>query len=73
MPDKGPDAGKVLYAWLGVEAAYLRQAFEAQLVEIATLKAELAKPGVDAAKVADRLTALALLGHQVETQANLPL
>lgn len=73
MPDKGPQAGKVIYAWLGVEEAFLRNAYEAQLTEIFQLKQELTKPGIDvatAAKVADRLTALGLLGKQVESLAS---
>lgn len=69
-PDSGPLAGKVLYGWQGVEALYLRNAYEAVQAEIAQLKAQPA--GLDAGKVAERLKAISLLlqqATQLTTQA----
>lgn len=73
MPDKGAQAGQVIYAWLGVECAYLRQAFEAQLAEIATLKAELAKPVTDPNAVANRLQAIELEAQNLIKLATSPI
>lgn len=66
-PDSGPLAGKVVYEWLGTELQHLRSLYAQAQAEIAQLKAQPA--GIDPAKVADRLTALAQLGHQVENLA----
>jgi hypothetical protein len=64
-PDAGAHAGQVLYGWIGVEVNVLRET-------IASLKAQLAVSH-DPASVANRLTALAQLGHQIETVATQPL
>ena len=75
LPDSGAQAGKVIYAWLGVEEAYLRQHYAAQLAEINTLQTQLHEAQAalasspDKNAVATRLTALAQLGHQIEALA----
>src|SRR5260221_3146278 len=76
----------VFFEWCGQELAYCRQQvqkYAAQISldtsQIAQLKAELAAAqtpavqGVDATKVADRLTAIGLLGKQVEQLAAQPI
>ena len=76
----------VFFEWLGQELAFCRQqvqkyAAQIQLdnAQIAQLKADLAAAqaqqptGVDAAKVADRLSAFGLLGKQVEQLAAQPI
>ncbi len=64
IPDTGEHAGKVLWEWLGQELEHLRSLYAQSQAEIAAHK-----PGLDAAAVANRLTALAQLGHQVEALA----
>lgn len=67
IPDTGPNAGKVLWGWLGTELHHLEALYAQAQAEIVQLKAQPA--GLDPTKVEARLTALAQLGHQVETEA----
>ncbi len=63
-PDGGSMAGKVIFEWLGTELAYTRSLYADALVQVATLKGELAAaqatPGLDPATVKNRLTAIGL-------------
>src|SRR5258708_11753255 len=63
-PDSGSMAGKVIFEWLGTELAYVRNLYTDALIQVASLKSQLAAAtqptGLDPAKVKDRLTAIGL-------------
>ncbi len=58
IPDSGSLAGKVVWEWTGQELLHLRGLYAQAQAEIAQLKAQ--PIGLDAGKVADRLTAIGL-------------
>jgi hypothetical protein len=65
-PDAGALAGKVVYAWLGVELEHVRAQFAQAQAQIATLQQEVSQHQgtLDPAKVSERLQAIAALANQ---------